>query len=100
MYPPKGVRTSLLTFPFIKRSYFESLRYVCPSSYPPNLAGLSPYFLPTYLCSDLFCAEICHWKLVFLSGDVGVLTFYSAQSASVQTYFVLVCYHCFEPLAF
>ena len=37
-------------------------------------------------------AEICHWQLVFLSGDVGVLTFYSAQSASVQAYFMLVHY--------
>ena len=60
--------------------------------------------LPTFFqltCVQTYIgAEICHWKLAFLSGDVGVLTFYSTQSASVQTYFVLVCYHCFEPLAF
>ena len=96
MCPPKGVRTSLLTFPFIKRSYLESLRCVCPSSYPPNLAGLSPYFLPILPVFRLILVlKICHWNLAFLSGDVGVLTFYSAQSASVQTYFMLVCYHCF-----
>ena len=39
--------------------------------------------------------KICHWNLAFLSGDIGVLTFYSAHSASVQAYFLLVCYHYF-----
>ena len=54
-----------------------------------------PTFFQLTCVQTYFGAESYDWKLVFLSGDVGVLTFYFAQSASVQAYFMLVCYHCF-----
>ena len=53
MCPPKGVCTSLLTFPFVKRSYLESIRCFYLSRYPPKLTDPSPDFPPTCLCSDL-----------------------------------------------